>query len=87
MEPADTAEAIREAIRGFLLTEFFPGEEPAALGNDSPLVSSGLLDSIALLRVVAFLEERFGITLEAHESDVDNLDSVGQIARLVESKR
>jgi acyl carrier protein len=78
---------IQSAIKTFILNEFLPGEDPAALTDTTPLATTGILDSIAMLKVVTFLESQFGITLEAHETGVDNLNTVSDITRLVMSKK
>jgi acyl carrier protein len=78
---------IKAKLRTYLLTEFLPGEEASALTDAVPLISTGILDSIAVLKLVLFLEEQFGITLEAHEAAVENMNTIADIARLVESKR
>jgi acyl carrier protein len=78
---------IRTAIRDYLLEEFLPGEDPEELSDDTPLISGGVLDSISTLKLVVYLEERFGISLEAHEAGVEHLDSVDRIASLVEQKQ
>lgn len=77
----------REQVRSFILEEFLPGEDPAELEDDTPLITGGILDSIATLKLVAFLEESFGIELAAHEADAENLDSVALMVALVESKK
>jgi acyl carrier protein len=77
---------IGEAVKSFILTEFLPGENPSELGEDTPLITGKILDSIAALKLVGFLEARFGFEVEAHEADFDNLDSIGRIVRFVHSK-
>ena len=77
---------IRQAVHAFILDHFLPGEDPAELTDQTPLITGGILDSIRTLKLVVFLEDTFGVTVEAHEAGVDNLDSVGQIARLIEKK-
>lgn len=77
---------IRESVKTYILTEFLPGEDPSELGDDALLISGKILDSIAALKLVGFLEARFGIEVEAHEADFDNLDSIGRIVRFVQSK-
>ena len=52
-----------------------------------PLISGGILDSIATLKLVMFLEERFGIVLEAHEVDKEYLDTLDDITKLLDSKQ
>ena len=77
----------KQGIKDFILAEFLPGEDPALLEDSTPLVTGGILDSIATLKLVAFLEEEFGIELAPHETDAEYLDTIDAIASLVESKK
>ena len=78
---------IRSAVRDYLLREFLPGDSPDELTAETPLITGGILDSISTLKLVVFLEERFGVIVEAHEAGVDHLDSLGKIGDLIEKKR
>ncbi len=78
---------VRQVVHQYILDEFLPGEDPEELTDQTPLISGGILDSISTLKLVVFLEERFGVTVEAHEAGVENLDSVGQISRLIAEKK
>jgi acyl carrier protein len=80
---ADTQQAVKE----FILAEFLAGEDPDELTQETELVSSGILDSVATLRLVTFLEERFGIAVEAHEADEEHLNTLDTIADLVAAKK
>ena len=82
-----TSDNMKEEIRQYILSEFLPGEKPANLRDDTPLRTSGVLDSVATLRLVTFVEEQFGITVEAHEASVENFDSIDNIAAFVQSKQ
>jgi acyl carrier protein len=73
-------------VKDFILEAFLPGEDPAELTPGTELIASGVLDSVATLRLVTFLEERFGIQVEAHEADEENLGTLERIAELVASK-
>jgi acyl carrier protein len=77
---------IEDSIKAFILTDFLAGEDPEQLTSTTPLISNGILDSIATLRLVAFLEQTFGIEMAAHETDAEHLDTIELIARLVRSK-
>jgi acyl carrier protein len=77
---------ISQVVHDYILREFLPGESPEELKEETPLITGGILDSISTLKLVNFLEDRFGVTVEAHEAGVDNLDSVAQIARLIAGK-
>ena len=78
--------AIRDAVREYVLTEFLPGEDPQALTDSTPLITGGILDSIASVKLVSFLEERYGVRFEAHEVSVDFLDTIDRIKETVERK-
>jgi acyl carrier protein len=78
---------VKEDLRQFILAEFLPGEKASNLLDDTPLRTSGILDSIATLKTVTFVEERYGIEVEAHEAGVDNFDTIDSIAAFVKSKK
>jgi len=75
------------SIKEFILKEFLEGEDPNELRSETPLVSSGILDSLATLKLITFLEEEFGISVEPHEADEEHLETISAIAQLIESKR
>jgi acyl carrier protein len=76
-----------QTVKQFILEEFLPGEDPSALTEETPLFTSGLLDSIASLKLVSFLEQEFGITVAPHDIVADNLDTLTAIEGFVASKR
>jgi acyl carrier protein len=77
---------ILERVKKYILEEFLPDEDPAALTDDTPLMTSGVLDSVATLKLVTFLEEEFPIQIQPHEADADHLDSLQAITALVAGK-
>jgi acyl carrier protein len=83
MNPQD----IKTTIKTFILNEYLPGEDPSALTDATPLMTTGILDSIAVLKAVTFLENQFGIVIQPHEAVVENLNTLSDMARLVMSKK
>jgi acyl carrier protein len=81
-----TTDEIQTTVKQYILAEFLPGQDPAELTAELPLITGKILDSIEVLKLVSFLEGEFGIQLEAHEVDFDHLDTIASIAELVESK-
>ncbi len=77
---------VKEVIKGYILHEFLPGENPAELTDSTPLITGGILDSLATIKLTVFLEERFQIQIQAHETMVDYLNTISDIAQLVQSK-
>jgi acyl carrier protein len=81
------ADDVASAVKSFILEEFLPGEDPSELTMDTPLITGGILDSIATLKLVLFLEERWRVKLAAHETSPDHLDTIARIADVVRSKQ
>lgn len=77
---------IKAALRGFILENLLPGEDPANLTDDTELKESGILDSMSTLKLVTFLEDLYKIEFEANDLDPGNLSSIATIERLVKSK-
>jgi acyl carrier protein len=80
----DDVEAV---VKEFILAEFLPGEAPDALTDTTPLLTTGILDSIATLQLVGFLERRFQVSIAPHEMNVDHLNSIATVAKMVRDRR
>jgi acyl carrier protein len=79
-------EDVAQTVKAFILREFLSEESPDQLTDDTPLLSGGILDSIATVKLVIFLEQTFNIEIQPHETVVDNLETIGRIAAFVRSK-
>ena len=76
---------IKDEIRKYIL-ENIVQDDSKELKYDTLLISSGVIDSISTLKMVSFLESRFGFEFNPHEVDRENLDSIDLIADFVASK-
>ena len=79
-------EAIEQTVKSFILDTFLPGTDPSELTAETPLITGGILDSLATVQLSVFLEQQFKIEIAAHETGTDNLDTLASIGQLVRSK-
>ncbi|MCB0704764.1 MAG: acyl carrier protein [Saprospiraceae bacterium] len=79
-------ENIKEEVKTFILASFVNESETGPIGNDTPLLSSGIIDSISALQLVEFLETTFKFQFQPHEVDQDNLNSLDLIEEFVKGK-
>lgn len=77
---------IHDHIRAFIVQNALGGKDSNELQNDTPLISSRMMDSIVALKLVSDLEARFNIEFEAHEVTQENLNTINSLASFVESK-
>jgi acyl carrier protein len=83
MEVMVTVQAL---VRQFIVDQFRVSD-PAKLTNDTSLIEEGIVDSVAMLGVIVFLESEFGIDVEDEETIPENLDSISRIAAFVARKQ
>jgi len=79
-------DVIKQEIRQFV-SELVPNGGSSKVQDDTPLRTSGVLDSMGLLRLVGMVEEKFGIEVSAYEAGIENFDRIDDIAAFVERKR
>jgi acyl carrier protein len=77
---------IGDKIRAFITDEItYENSDTQQLTDDTPLLG-GLIDSLGLMQLIAFLEEDFDVAIDDAEVTAENFRTVGDIERLVESK-
>lgn len=76
---------IPDRIRRFIQDRFARARH-RHLGDHDHLLEQGILDSLGVLDVVAFLEEEFGVVLADEELTPEHFQSVVSLAALVASK-
>jgi acyl carrier protein len=74
---------VKRLIRDFILATYLPGESADNLRDDTPLLSSGILDSLAALNLATHLEQQFGIQISAYDLGVEHFDRIDDIAEVV----
>jgi acyl carrier protein len=77
--------SIEQELRRFV-ADNFPFGQVDDLSDDDSFLDRGIVDSTGVLELVAFLEERYGITIEDQELVPSNLDSISSLTRFLERK-
>lgn len=75
----------KSKITHFIL-ERFPGSRKRQLSDDTALLETGIVDSIGVLEIVAFVEQSFAVTVSDDDLLPENFGSIACIARFVEAK-
>ena len=79
-------DAVAQEIQEFVVTNFLFGQHGATLTNDQSFLANGIIDSTGVLELVAFLEQRYGISVADRELLPENLDSIDNVSRFVARK-
>src|ERR1039458_7829490 len=77
---------IKQAVRQFIAENVLLGLHQTTIDDATPLVTGGLIDSIGMIGLVAFLENRFAVEFMPREIDVHSLDNLDRIEELIRKK-
>ena len=78
---------LENEIRAFIVENFLFGEGGEKLSDQESLVEAGMIDSMGVAELVAFIETQYGIIVGDDELVPDNLDSIARVAAFVGRKR
>ncbi len=78
-----TPEETKNIVGSFICNELIPGGFEGTLTDEVRLISDGIIDSIACLRLVSFLEETFEVSIKTSQVNADHLDTLDLIAKTV----
>ncbi|MFI5617179.1 acyl carrier protein [Streptomyces sp. NPDC051567] len=71
-------------VKQFIIDEFLPDVSVTELASDYDLVDGGVIDSLGLLKTMAWLEDRFDLRAEELELAPDSFRSVDAISGFIE---
>ncbi|MGZ4305454.1 MAG: acyl carrier protein [Solirubrobacteraceae bacterium] len=74
-------------IKQFIVDEFMPDVPVEDLEDDFDLLTGGVVDSLGLLKVVAWLEDEFDIGVDDSELGPDSFRTVAAIKAFVDQAR
>lgn len=79
--------AVQAEVRKFIVENFLFGRDDFQLSDHDSFLDKGVIDSVGMVELVAFLQQRFGVRIADGEFVPENLDSIGNIVRFLDTKR
>jgi acyl carrier protein len=77
---------VEAVINDYISREIVQDPALLPLGNETPLLETGILDSLGLLRLVVFIQERFGIVVDDLDMATEHFASVDTICAYLGSQ-
>ncbi len=76
----------KERIRKFVVEELGHDRPAPDLADETSLIDNGVIDSLAIVKVVLFIEREFGIKVRDEDVLPASFESIASIASFVEAK-
>ena len=79
-------EVSESLVNDYISREIITKPELLPLNNGTKLLESGIIDSLSLLKLVLFLEQKFGVVVGAEELVPENFQTVSTICSFLRTK-
>ena len=76
---------MEEDIKKFIIDMFMYGE--GSIENDQQLFEAGILDSLGFMKLLAFIENKYGIKASMSEIAIERFGTVNDIAAFIKGKQ
>ena len=76
---------MREKLKKFIIDTFMYGE--GELADDEALFELGILDSMGLMELLAFIREELKVQFDRSEIVMDNFQTIDIMIQTIEAKR
>lgn len=78
---------LRQELREHIINQYIKTKEPEDFNDDYNLIDEGILDSLAIMNLIAWLEKHFSIEFDEGDIVLENFNSVNALFDFVQKKR
>ncbi len=76
----------RTKLRTLVLESYLFTDNESELDDNDSFLEAGILDSMGIMEVIAFLDDEFGVVVDEEEMIPENLDSISNLLIFIEKK-
>ncbi|MFO7652715.1 MAG: acyl carrier protein [Candidatus Krumholzibacteriia bacterium] len=77
---------LHDCVRRYIVENFLFGDASALQSDHQSLLDSGIIDSLGVMELAAFLEQEHGLQIADEEYVPENLDSVDNLVAFIKRK-
>lgn len=78
---------MKAAIKQFITEQLISGSTQVDLATDDDLLGSGLVDSMGLMRLVAFIEETYNVQIPAEDLILEHFMTIDAINDYLQTRK
>ncbi len=80
-----TQTEIQAVLQDFIVQQF-PVAAAKQVNRQTSLIQNGIVDSLGVLEIVTFVEQRFGVAMSDDEMVADHFESINALSQLIVQK-
>jgi acyl carrier protein len=84
---AHTAQEIEQRLKDYITREFMYDKSEMALANDLPLIDAGIIDSLGIFTLIAFIETELKVKVKPDDVVIENFETIDTIKQLIMNRQ
>jgi len=81
-----TRDEMARVLADYIVDEIAAARPATPPAPDFPIIESGLVDSLGLFKLIAFIEERLKVKIAPEDIVLENFATIGAIVALVQKR-
>lgn len=77
----------KELVRQFVMGKIAGKNERMSIDDKDDIITAGIIDSLGIMQLVAFIEETFSIEIKDEDIVPDNFESIETISSYIEKTK
>ncbi|QMU66421.1 MAG: phosphopantetheine-binding protein [Flavobacteriaceae bacterium] len=77
---------MKEIIVAYIENQLLSSNTEIKIGEEEDLLGSGLIDSIGMMKLLAFIEEEFHFKVSPEDMIIENFMNISAIVNYIQSK-
>ena len=78
---------LQQTLGKYILDQYLNGQAPEGFDDDYNLIDDGIIDSLAIINTVAYLETHYGITFDDGDIVPEHFMSINALSAFVRQKQ
>lgn len=78
---------IKNELRKFIIENYLSGVEKEPLRDDDSFLEKGIIDSIGVIELANFIQDRYDIKIKVPEIQPENIDTLNNLEKFIKKKR
>ncbi len=74
---------MQKIISEYIETELLSGQGEIQLAADEDILTTGLIDSLGIMKLIAFLEEKFEVSIPSEDMTIENFLTIETIENYI----
>lgn len=78
---------MKDALRRFIVENYLAGDASEPVGDHDSFLQKGIIDSIGVIELTQFVQERYGVKIEVKEIVPENFDTIAGLEAYIARKK